>query len=660
MPSAKVVIKEVDLSSRVPSFPGVYGGIAIAAKKGPVNEPVFITSDTELLQNFTPDERIEVGYDNAYFSAIAFLQKSDKLWVVRAANAALYASAGNKTITATTTNQSHTAGIADPDAYVFDSLNDSPAVAEVTKFTFSQLGSFYDVIGTAKAVQLFNSPAVGHFFWFNVTDGANTQTAPVLTGTAHQVDILSADTSAQVATKFYNAVALVVADFTATNATASEVIVTNVTAGSVTDATATGTACAVLVTTQGVDVVNNVDECLLFYSANPGLWGNQIGYKLITYSVDPDKVKEPGAFIVEVYKSSNLSTPVESFVCSRNEAHIDGYGRNIYVETVLEQSLYLRVRDNVAFASTVYPKDQSSVLLLGGGDDGSAVADSHLITAIDTLSSKDSYPLTILMDGGNTSPAYQLELDSIASSRMDCVAILSVPYVDEASASYMTDIIDYRKTDLNLNSSYSALYTPHVKIYDRFNDRYLYVSPDGFAGGAISASASNYEIWYPAAGFKRGLITVLETRRKFTSGQMDLLYDAQINPIRFTPGKGVAIWGQKTLLTRPSSLSALNVRLLLVTIEPAIAAALEDFLFDLNDETTRLLATTVVDVYMDSIRARRGVTDYRIICDSSNNTSADIDANRMNFDLYVKPVGAVEEIVYRTIITSSGVNLSSI
>ena len=660
MPSAKVTIKEVDLSSRVPSFPGVYGGIAIAAKKGPVNEPVFVTSDTELLQYFTPDERLEVGYDNAYFSAITFLQKSDKLWVVRAANNALFASAGNKIITSTTSNQTHTVGLADPDAYSFDSIVDAPAIAEVTQFTFSQTGSFYDVTGAAKAIQLYNSPAVGHYFWFNVVGGTNTQTDPTLTGTAHQVDILPADTSAQVATKFFTAVNLVSAAFTATNATASIVIVTNVTAGTATDATATSTAAAVLVTTQGVSAINLIDEFILFYSTNPGLWGNQIGYKLITYQTNPDKVKEPGAFIVEVYKSSNLSTPVETFTCSRNESHIDGYGRNIYVETVLEQSLYLRARDNVAFANTIYPKDQASVLLLGGGDDGSAVTDSHLITAIDSLSSKDSYPLTVLMDGGNASPAYQLELDTIASTRMDCVAILTVPYVDEASATYMTDIVDYRKTSLNLNSSYSALYTPHVKIYDRFNDRYLFVSPDGFAAGAISASASNYEIWYPPAGFKRGLITVLETRRKFTTGQMDLLYDAQINPIRFTPGKGVAIWGQKTLQTRPSSLSALNVRLLLVVVEPAVASALEDFLFDLNDETTRLLASTKVDSYMDNIKARRGVSDYKVVCNSSNNSSADVDANRMNLDLYVKPIGAVEDIQYRTIITSSGVNLTSI
>jgi phage tail sheath protein FI len=263
------------------------------------------------------------------------------------------------------------------------------------------------------------------------------------------------------------------------------------------------------------------------------------------------------------------------------------------------------------------------------------------------------------MDGGHASPAFQLEIDDICQSRQDCVGIFSVPYANEAASSYMSQILQYRNTDLALDSSYSALYTPHLKIFDRFNDRNLFVSPDGFAAAAISATASNYEIWFPAAGFTRGKITTaLETRRKFDEGERDALYDAQINPIRFTAGRGIAIWGQKTMQVRPSSLQNLNVRLLLLVIEPAVSEALEEFLFEINDSTTRLIAKTRIDRYMENIQSRRGVFEFSTICDETNNSSDDIDNNRMNVDLYVKPVGAVEIITYRTIITSFGVSLA--
>jgi hypothetical protein len=781
MPSAKVRLQEIDLSTRVPSFPGVFGAIVVASKKGPVNEPTLVTNDTAFLRQFTPDEKIDVGMDNAHFSALSFLEKSDKLWVVRAANGALFSGASLRSYTSAYNNFALSSGLADPTAYVFDASDDVvavaeitkftaiadvsssiagdyftwhkapadaafygwyqvnvPAIAEITQFTFSQAGSFYDVIGAAKALQLFNSPAVGHYFWFNVTDGSNVQTDPVLSGTGHQVNILTADTLAQVATKFFNAVVLVSAAFTATNPSAGVVNVTNVTAGTATDATATGSAAAILVSTQGaaattagadpapggtgimitvnqnatatqvasatiaalaahgaaavsgqptqfritnavagavtdatagtsgftvlvetqgLDTVDVVDEALLIYAANPGDWGDKIGFKITTYTADPDKVKEPGAFMIEVYKQSNVNVVLETWVASRVQGAKDGFNRNIFVEDLLLGSEFIRGISNPAVTDTILPKDQVTILFMGGGDDGSAVTDSQIIAALQPLKKKDNIPLTLILDGGHASPAVQLEIDAAAQLRGDCVGIFSIPYAAEAASAYMTEIVDYRKTDLNLNSSWSAIYSPHLKIFDRFNDRNLFISPDGFAAAAISATAANFEIWFPPAGFKRGLVRALETRRKFDEAERDVLYDNQINPIRFTAGKGIAIWGQKTLLARPSSLQSLNIRLLLIVVEPAVSEALQDFLFELNDSTTRLIAKTVVDRFMENIQARRGVFEFRTICDDSNNSAADVDANRMNLDLFVKPIGAVEEIVFRTIVTSFGISL---
>jgi hypothetical protein len=657
MGSAKVIKQEIDLSTRVPSFPGVYGGIVIPATKGPVDENVLVTNETQFLDKFTPDSRVDVGMSVGYFSALAYLQKSNKLWVRRVVNGALYGGAANKAFGSSYANYALPVGMSDPTAYMFDDLPDVAAVAEVTQYTFSQLGSFYDVIGAGKSIQMFNSPAVGHYFWFHCTDGANApQTDPTGTGTGHEVQVLAADTAAQVATKFFTEVAAVSAAFTATNAVSAQVIVTNVTAGTATDATSPDAAAAIVVNTQGAAEISTSDEALLIYQANPGAWGNKVAYKLTTYTTDPDYVKEEGAFIIDVYKTSNTQVPVESWLCSRVEGALDGFGTNIFVEDVLEGSNYIRAISNPLIDAATLPKDQATPLTLAGGTDGSAVTDAEMVVGVEKFAPTDDLLLTVVMDGGWATPAFQQALDTVVKGRGDSVGVLSVPFAAEADANYIDEIIDYKKTTLNLDSSYSALYTPHVKVFDKFNNRNIFVGPDGYAAAAISFSASNFEIWFPPAGFRRGQVTVLDLRRRFTEGERDALYDAGINPFRFVPGKGIYIWGQKTLSARPSALDRLNVRLMLIVVEPAVAAALEDFLFELNDTATQSLAAALVSSYMDNIKGRRGVTDFRVICDSTNNSPEDVDAGRMNLWLFVKPTRSVEEIPFKTIITATGIS----
>lgn len=520
-----VQIKEVDLSTRVPSFPGVYGGIVIPAKKGPINEPFLVDGDTSFLKKFTPDEKVEVGYDLSYFSALAYLEKANRLWVVRAALNALFGGAEIKVKTATSPNHSSavSTGFSDPTAYTFD-------------------------------------------------------------------------------------------------ATASN------------------------------------EGAILLYGANEGEWNNGIAVKIWNYESSPDIVKEEGAFLIQVFKTTNLNVAIESWTCSRVQGHKDGFGQNIYVEDILQGSEYIRAFDNVLVDEDVLPEEVTTALQFDKGDDGSAVTDSEMVEAAGKFENPEDIFVTILMDGGWATPVYQKELDRICGVRKDSVAILSTPYSAEASSSYLTELQNYRKVTLNLNSSYSALYSPHAKIYDKFNDRSLFVAPDGYAAVAISETAANYEIWFPPAGFKRGQVNVLDLRRRFSQTEMDALYDTGINPLRFAPGRGILIWGQKTLLSRPSTLDRLNVRLLLIVIEPATKFALEDFLFDINDEATRSLASAVVESYMDNIQARRGVTEYSVVCDSTNNSDDDINNHRMNLWLFVRPSQSLEYIKFIVVVTKEGLS----
>jgi hypothetical protein len=660
MTAASVNIKEIDKSTRVPSFPGVTGAMLIPALKGPVSEPSFVTSDSQLLERFTPNATVEVGMSLAFYSALAYLEKSDKLWVVRTAKDALYGGASLKAVGSVgSSNQSFSAGLADPTAYVFDGLPDVEGVAEVTEFDFTGVaGATLDVSGAAEYVTLSaGGDTTTYYAWFNVTDGANTQNDPAPGGTGLQVDVLIGDNEDAIATKF-DAVVAANADFTGGDVTGPVANITCAAEGDTTDATAgTVTGASVTVSTDGVDEVDQTDECVALFGNSQGAYNNSIGVKIIT---DPLIVKESDSFIIQVFLSSNTSTPIETHTVSRIPGKKDGFGLNIYIEDVLQASNYISGMSNPAIADTVLPQAQSTILYLAGGDDGTAVGDTEQVAALDLLSNPDDIFFTVLMDGGWASAAFGVAADTLVSSRQDSVAINSVPFSREAAADYITQILDYRNTTLNLNSSYSTLYSPHVQIQDKFNDRKLWVAPDGYAGGAISASASNFEIWYPPAGNTRGVLNVLDLRRRFTKGEQDILTDAQINPIRFTPGKGIRIWGQSTLRSTPSKLQELNVRLLLISVEPAIAEALENFLFDLNDESTRAQAKGILDTFMEDIEARRGVSAFQVVSDSSNNSDQDVASGRMVIDLYMIPTGATTTIEARVIVTNEGVDFSTI
>ena len=653
--AAAVKIKEIDLSTRVASFAGVFGGVVIPARKGLASEPVLVSNDGEFLDRFTPDSRVEVGYDLSYYSALAFLERSDKLWVKRVINQAYYAGASIKGSTGSNnTALPSSSMLTDPDQYLFDSNPDVLAIAHVesAQFVGDSAASLLDT-----GITLYDGTGASHAIWFDIDNVGGA--VPTWAASADFEYRITSVVSNDLASVVAQEVQILIDSLSLFSATVlSDVVtITHTPEGSRTLATDNGVGATLTVITSGTDSESYVDELLLIHASNEGAWGDKIAISIITYLDDPDLVPEPDSFLIQVYKEGALGTPVEEFNCSVLEGKKDGYGRNMFIEDVLDGSNYIGAKVNTAL-DEVYPKSQVTPLFLSAGDDGLAITDSNMINAVQDFKNVDDIYVNILMDGGFATPAYQIALDNICITRMDCVAILSTPFSAEDSNNFVSEIIDYRKNQLNLNSSYSALYSTHVLITDRFNDRKIYVSPDGYVAGQISFTASNFEIWNPAAGFRRGLLNVEDVRRRFESGHMDALYNVGVNPIRFAPGRGITIWGQKTLLARPSSLDRLNVRLLLIVIEPAIKEFLEDFLFELNTRETRAQVSAKLESYMDGIRARKGVIDYQVTCDSTNNLPIDIDNNRMNVDLFIKPAPSIEEIPFRVVLVSQSTSFS--
>lgn len=372
-----------------------------------------------------------------------------------------------------------------------------------------------------------------------------------------------------------------------------------------------------------------------------------------------DLVKEPGAFLVILYKKyDDQYLEVERHTVSRNEAHVDGYGRNIYVEKVFESSNYVRWKDNKGVSTNVYPCNQTTYAKLTGGSLGHAATTGECITALKLFGNKRRYPITLIMDGGWSIPEYQQAIIDVCESRGSTLGILSTPIEVEQSSNYLEDLLAYRRKSLITSTSHAALYTPHVKIYDEYNDREIWISPTGHVGACISDTATNYEPWYAPAGNTRGVLNVLGVAREFNDGDEDALYDAGINPIDFHETYGIRIWGQKTLLNRASALDRVNVRMLLITIEPAIEALLMDYVFEANDDFSREMIVSKLDPYLASIQARRGFYAYKVICDSSNNTNEVIDNNELIADIAIQPTRVAELIKGRLFINSTGALLT--
>lgn len=600
--------REIDLSTRVPSFPGVYGSITIATRRGDNLRPTLITSEAQFLNELTPNGKIEIGYDIAHFSALAFLKKSNKLWVTRAiASSYLFGTAH----------------------FYRDTI--SPAIAKV--------------VATGINNPIAHAFGDESFFLYGADPGTWNNNIGVKILGYKVAETVTADASTNIITGAQNWCSGTAVRFTATTT-----IPAGLTADTIYYAVKTGGIGQFKVSTSYVDSISATPALTIDITSN--------GAGVTAIPVN-EYVKEAGTFRIEVYYGADTRTPVESFVVSLVQGAKDGYGQNLYIDDVLKSSGYIRGLRNL-LATTALPDDVFAVTKLLGGDDETLVTDSSRINALNQIYNANDIQCTLVMDGGYTTVPFHQAMIELAQTRKDCVSILSTPYSAEADAKYLNKIVDYRRFDLNANSSYASLYTPHVKIYDKFNDRDIMAAPDGYVGAAISETASNYEIWYPVGGNKRGILTVSDTRRRFSDGEMDYLYDNGINPIKFEPGRGIKIWGQKTLLARPSSLDRLNVRLLLITLYPAVKEALQDFLFEINDDSTRAIATAILTSYFDNIKARRGVYAFSVVCDDTNNSPEDIDNYRMNVDIYLQPVKSIEYIPFSFIITRTGVDFKQV
>jgi phage tail sheath protein FI len=316
---------------------------------------------------------------------------------------------------------------------------------------------------------------------------------------------------------------------------------------------------------------------------------------------------------------------------------------------------------STANASAFSNLTSSPNVTLTGGVSGDSPTDGNITAALSVFTNSELYDVSLLPLGSVSATVANYAISSIAEVRKDCVVFVSPLLVNVVNnaGSEATDIVTFRNT--LTSSSYAVLDSGWKYQYDRYNDQYRYVPMNGDTAGLAVRTDFVSDPWFSPAGFNRGQIkNVVKLPFSPSASERDTLYKAGVNPVVTFPGQGTILYGDKTLLARPSAFDRINVRRLFIVLEKAIATASKYQLFEFNDPFTRAQFKNLVEPFLRDVKGRRGITDFKVVCDESNNTGQVIDTNGFVADIYIKPARAINFIQLNFIATRSGISFEEV
>ena len=250
-----------------------------------------------------------------------------------------------------------------------------------------------------------------------------------------------------------------------------------------------------------------------------------------------------------------------------------------------------------------------------------------------------------------------------ASLRKDCIVVASPArndIVNQTSASTIVSNI-VATADTFTKSSYLVMDGNFLKVFDKFNDQFINLPAASSTAGIMAATDLNRAPWFSPAGSRRGqYFGITSLLFSPTKPQRDTLYKAGVNPIANIPGAGVILFGDKTKLARPSAFDRINVRRLFLVLERAIARAAEQVLFEFNDEFTRAEFVNIVEPVLREVKGRRGITDFRVVADETNNTPAVIDRNEFVASIFIKPARSINFVTLNFVAVRTGVDFEEV
>jgi len=373
--------------------------------------------------------------------------------------------------------------------------------------------------------------------------------------------------------------------------------------------------------------------------------------------------------VEEKEQGETIWTTKEIFNVSTRERAIDDQGITRFVENVINQrSKYIRITIKNDDIDELFSIHTATPIQLTGGSNGVVgVTDAAIMDAIDLYKNSEEINVNMFIDS-DKSETVKKYLDQICQTRKDCMAILDCKreHVVSNRGNEVMDLTDWRKglgmfstENLNINTSYSAVYGNWIEVYDRYNKKYRWIPASGHVGGIYANTDQSNDAWWAPAGLNRALLT--SVRRLAWNpdlGKRDILYMAGINPIVSFAGQGKVVWGQKTLLDKSSAFNRVNVRRLFIVLEKAISTASKYFLFEPNDTSTRESMMAMINPFLRDVKGRRGIYDYKVVCDESNNSPERIDRNELWVSIYIKPTRTAEFIVLNFIAMKTGASFT--
>ncbi len=729
--SPGVYIVEKDSSLYVRNESTTVCGMVITAPRGPVNEPVLITSVNAFTNTFGSPHPNHLGM----YSAMEYLRYGRQLWVVRVNGStaavatislngvATYASLlsskkGPFTVTGATsaaltgTDTAATVDITATNKFLKVQVNGGPLVTitltentGVTKATIAgeidaalaSYGADCSVVGTnqikinstatgvSTSVVLYSvandiytdlgftlvsgklsasgTDANNSFLAYTYASGVEDSQAVTLTTGSRTVDQLVTELNSAFTGGSFNAVA---------DNYDGKLRITQLSIGQnyglkMDGVTAATLLCDSLLGFVGESTVygrglSPASATMAVSAINEGEWGNLLSVVVAAGSV-------ADTFKITVYEDGAAVEMFDNLVSTSGLEDSD-LGTKYFLTAIngsggVSISKFIEVSDTLT--NTGFPI--SGTYALAGGIDGlDSLSDDDFIgtvsgnvrTGLQVFGDAEMIDVNLILCPGIHAASVINEMIAICESRGDCMAL-----VDPPLGLGVQQVADWHNgagaySDHSaFNSSYAALYWPWLQTYDAAYDRYVWTPPSGHVAAVYAYSDSVSDVWIAAAGLNRGrVLQVTKLEMNANQGDRDYLYGGSnaVNPIANFVRDGIVVWGQKTLQRKPTALDRVNVRRMMLYLRKVVASSVRQLVFEPNDPTTWRTFIALVDPFMRSLVAGRGVVAYSVKCDETTNTPDHIDNNEMVANIYIQPTKSAEKIIVNAVLTPTGAN----
>ena len=631
--SPGVLVQEKDLTRIIPAVSTSIGAFAGEFRKGPINEITTISSEQELVSVFgKPDAS---NYED-FFSAANFLQYSNALRVVRTQNSSV----------SNATESGSTFVIKSLSDYVDNYADGSGSIGLWAAKTAGAWGNNLK-ISTCPSSSVYSSAGI------TVNDSSTAAGDTVVTvsagATINVGDIINFgdNYNYKVLSKSTNDITIKRKDepehFTASDSSGLFAALTD--------------GATVTRYWEFYDLVSKAPGTSPFVTQ---AGGSNDELHIVVVDEDGGITGTKGE-VLEVFAALSKASDAKG-----------AQGDTNYYPTVIQnKSNYIYWMDHnasgtnwgSAAASTTYT-DVTAVsnVSLSNGADGTTRTNAQLLTSYELFKDAETVDVGLIIAGKGDATHID-NLISIAEDRKDAVVFASPERSDvvnvSSAAAQATNVIAFFNGIRS--SSYVMFDSGYKYMYDRYSDVYRYVPLNGDLAGLSARTDLIADAWYSPAGLNRGIIRgAVKLAFNPSKTQRDDLYRARVNPVATFPGQGTVLFGDKTGLTAPSAFDRINVRRLFITLEKAVATASKFQLFEFNDEFTRANFRNIVEPFLREVQGRRGITDFLVVCDETNNTGEVIDRNEFIAEIFIKPARSINFITLQFIATRTGVSFDEV